>query len=143
MLGRLVAFLALSLAPLMLGVTTTPQWPVNQPIGFRTEMSQLHASSAPYTGALVVKINDEGIFNGVYQSDSIRPDPFYGQQIPVTGSLSGNNVRIQIGSGPKAVTINGTYTANEISGSVTSGLRGGIWVFKGTRVHLKKPPQNT
>jgi hypothetical protein len=115
--------------------------PVGQPLGFRTEINRLNSVDAPYTGALVFKLNQNGILNGLYESDSIRPDPFYGQQIPVTGTLSGNNIRVQIGTGAGAVVINGTTNGHGITGSAT--MRGGVWTFKAERVHLHNPPAKT
>lgn len=125
----------------IVAVTTKLAFPVGQPLGFRTEINRLHSTDAPYTGALVFKVNQNGILNGLYESDSIRPDPFYGQKIPVTGTLSGNNIRVQIGTGARAIVINGTANDHAISGSAT--MRGAVWVFKGERVHLHNPPANT
>lgn len=116
-------------------------YPVGTPVGFRTEISRLHSLQMPYTGALVFKMNANGIINGIYEADSIRPDPLYGQIIPVTGGISGNHIRVQIGTGVRAISINGTVKNGEISGSAT--LSGGVWTFRGVRVHLQNPPERT
>jgi hypothetical protein len=94
--------------------------------------------NAPYTGALVFRLNGNGILNGLYESDSIRPDPLYGRQIPVTGTISGNQIRLQIGNGVNAFTVNGTVSGQVISGSAS--MSNGVWTFHGVRVHLHNPP---
>lgn len=117
--------------------------PVNAPLGYRIEMQRQFANNQPYTGALVFKLNSEGILNGVYESDSIRPDPWYGQKIPVTGTVSsGNQIRIQIGTGPAALTVRGEITTHTIKASAQNASNG-ILLFTGERVHLQSPPQNT
>lgn len=115
--------------------------PVEAPLGYRTEIVPLNSAAMPLTGALVFKLNSSGILNGWYESDSIRPDPLYGQKIPVTGGVSGNHIRIQIGTGARAISINGTVRGGEITGSAM--LRSGVWTFKGVRVHLHNPPEKT
>lgn len=138
---RLLAASALILMPVLLAVTTL-KWPTEQPMGFRTEIAPQFGIAAPYTGALVLKVDSKGYIRGTYQSDSIRPDPMYGRNVSVSGSVSGNAIRLQIGGAFHPLTVNGTYTNSAITGSVTGGLRG-IWRFHATRVHLKEPPANT
>ena len=50
--------------------------------------------SSPWTGDLVISVNDEGIVNGQYRSNSIRPDPFHGRTVNVTGGLTGESIRL-------------------------------------------------
>jgi hypothetical protein len=113
-------------------------FPVGPAVGFRTEINRLDSMNAPFTGALVFRLNGSGILNGLYESDSIRPDPLYGRQIPVTGTISGNQVRLQIGNGVNAFTVNGTVSGQRISGSAM--MRNGVWTFRAVRVHLHNPP---
>ncbi|MBV8170842.1 MAG: hypothetical protein JO219_02810 [Candidatus Eremiobacteraeota bacterium] len=116
--------------------------PVNTPLGYRVEMSEQFSNGAPFTGALVFKVNNEGIINGVYEADSIRPDPLYGQREVVTGGISsGNKIRLQIGVGTVALTVRGDITQHAIKASASRG--GAILIFNGERVHLQKPPQQT
>jgi hypothetical protein len=122
----------------IVAVTTKFPFPTSAPIGFRTEISRLASTSMPYTGALVFRLNSSGVLNGLYESDSIRPDPLYGRQVPVTGSISGNHIRVQIGNGVNAFTMNGTVSGQEITGSAM--MRNGVWTFKAVRVHLQNPP---
>jgi hypothetical protein len=129
--------------PNQVAVIEKTVWPVSKPLGFRTELSRAFSVMVPFTGALVFTVNQSGIISGLYESDSVRPDPLYGRQIPVTGTVSGNNIHLQIGSGARVITINGTYTDDKVSGQVLSGLSNGIWTFGATRVHLQAPPQNT
>src|SRR5690348_15369873 len=123
---------------IIVGVAAKVALPVGTPLGFRTEIVPLNSSAMPFTGALVFKVNSSGILSGMYESDSVRPDPLYGQRIPVTGGLSGNHVRIQIGTGARAISINGSLRGNEITGS--ANLSSGMWTFKAIRVHLHNPP---
>ncbi|MGZ3498928.1 MAG: hypothetical protein ACXWNK_09045 [Vulcanimicrobiaceae bacterium] len=132
---------AIAHTPVKVGVATSRVWPIGTPLGFRIEISQQFAAMVPYTGALVITIGKNGIINGVYESDSVRPDPLYGKLIPVTGGISDNSIHLQIGTGPRALSIHGTYTENAITGTVL-GLPG-VWTLRATRVHLHNPPQST
>lgn len=122
----------------IIAVVSKFPFPAGAPVGFRTEINRLNSVNAPFTGALVFRLNTNGILNGLYESDSIRPDPLYGQQVPVTGTLSGSHIRLQIGNGVNAFTVNGTVSGEVISGS--AAMRNGVWTFKGVRVHLHNPP---
>ncbi len=113
-------------------------FPVGAPVGFRTEINRLASANAPFTGALVFRLDSNGILNGLFESDSIRPDPLYGRQIPVTGSISGDQIRLQIGNGVNAFTVNGTVNGQLITGSAS--MSSGIWTFRAVRVHLHNPP---
>ncbi len=128
-------------ALVLIAVAVQYPFPVGVPQGFRTELNRLNAVTAPYTGALVFKLHENGILTGEYESDSIRPDPLYGQRIPVTGTISGTHIRLQIGTGVHAIAINGTVNEQNISGSVMR--RDGVWTFKAVRVHLQNPPEKT
>jgi len=139
---RLIALSALALTPVMLAVTTL-KWPAQEALGFRTQISPQFGIAAPYTGALVITVDNKGYLKGEYQSDSIRPDPMYGRTVPVSGAISNNGIQLQIGGALRPITVSGTYTNNAITGTVTGGIRGGIWTFHATRVHLKAPPKNT
>lgn len=113
-------------------------FPVGAPVGFRTEINRLNTANAPFTGALVFQLNNNGIINGLYEADSMRPDPLYGRKTTVTGSISGSQIRLQIGTGVNAFTINGTVNGELITGSASAS--NGIWTFRGVRVHLHNPP---
>lgn len=126
---------------LLLAVVTRSELPINAPLGFRTQINVLNSMQAPYTGALVFKVNASGVLTGEYQADSIRPDPLYGQLVPVTGTISGNRIMLQIGNGMNAFSVNGTVNRQTITGSANQ--RGRIWTFTAVRVHLRKPPVTT
>jgi hypothetical protein len=122
----------------IVAVVTKFPFPAGPPIGFRTEVNRLNSMNPPYTGALVFRLNSSGVLNGLYEADSIRPDPLYGRQVPVTGTISGNHIRLQIGNGVNAFTINGSVNGERITGSAM--MRNGVWTFKAVRVHLQNPP---
>lgn len=95
------------------------------------------------TGAPVIKVSPDDIISGVYQSDSIRPDPLYGRQVTVTGTIStGANIQLQIGVGPVALAVRGNITTSKITASAANASLG-ILTFTATRVHLHKPPAET
>lgn len=134
-------YAATLLAIILLAVVAKSVLPNGVPLGFRTQINVLNSLSAPYTGALVFKVNADGSVNGDYESDSIRPDPLYGQLIPVTGTISGNHILLQIGTGIRAFSITGTATGSGITGSATRSGR--VWTFTAVRVHLRNPPAKT
>jgi hypothetical protein len=117
--------------------------PVNTPLGYQVQMNVRNSLRPPFTGALVIRVSPAGIISGVYASDSIRPDPLFGHQVPVTGSISsGNNIRLQIGVGSVALTVRGTISQYKIEASAANA-RLGVLVFEGTQVHLQTPPAQT
>jgi hypothetical protein len=65
-----------------------------------------------------ITVNSEGIINGTYRSTSIKPDPFYGKIVTVTGGLSGKDIRLSFGVVP-SVTVRGQVVKNGITGSTT------------------------
>ncbi|HEV2909581.1 MAG TPA: hypothetical protein VGX02_09930 [Candidatus Eremiobacteraceae bacterium] len=150
-LNALAVAAVCALAPVMSGAappTTKPSngpfaVPVNQPLGYQVEMNRQFSSGPPFTGALVFTVNAEGILNGIYESDSIRPDPLYGRRVTVTGTISKDNrIQLQIGVGSVALTVRGTINAHHISASAANASLG-ILQFNATRVHLHKPPSET
>jgi hypothetical protein len=116
--------------------------PTNTPLGFRVNMLEQNGNGLPFTGALVFRVNSQGIINGIYESDSIRPDPIYGRPIDVTGGITeGNHIRLQIGVGSASLTVRGTITTHAITASAARGRA--ILEFNAERVHLHNPPEQT
>lgn len=71
----------------------------SQTLRFIVNISPQNVKSVPWTGDMTLKINPEGIINGTYRSTSVRPDPFYGKIVTVTGGLTGgNNIRLDFGA---------------------------------------------
>jgi hypothetical protein len=134
-------FIGLLLGVALLGVTAQSALPVGPPLGFRTQINRLNSFESPYTGALVLRVKSNGTLSGGYESDSIRPDPLYGRLTPVTGTISGNHILLQIGTGIGAFSITGTVNRQTITGSATQ--RGRVWTFTAVRVHLRNPPATT
>lgn len=73
-----------------------------------------------WTGDLTIRVNEEGIINGTYRSTSIKPDPFYGKIVTVTGGRTGKNIRLTFGIVP-SVTVRGDDEGGNITGSATIG----------------------
>jgi hypothetical protein len=151
--SRLLPILALAsiilLAPYAVSASTPSAAPdqfvvpVNTPLGYEVEIGRQNSHRAPFTGALVIRLSPQGIISGVYASDSIRPDPLFGHQVPVTGSISsGNQIRLQIGVGSVALTVRGNITQYGIAASAANASFG-ILDFAATRVHLQTPPAQT
>jgi len=150
---RSLAMLALAssiwLAPYAVSASTpapaTGQYavPVDTPLGYEVEIGRSVGGRQGFTGVLVIRVSPAGIISGVYESTSIRPDPLFGRQVPVTGTISpGNDIRLQIGVGAVALVVRGTITPYEISASAANA-RFGVLDFTGTQVHLRNPPSQT
>ena len=85
-----------------------------------------------WTGDLTIRINQEGIINGSYRSTSIKPDPFYGRIITVTGGRTGNNIRLSFGVVP-SITVRGDYESGKITGSAM--IKTTTYDFKAIQPH--------
>jgi hypothetical protein len=88
--------------------------------------ASLNNTTYPYSGLLRLTIK-HGIVSGTYVSTSIRPDPLDGRILPVTGTISGNQVTLNIGN---AMRFNGTVRGN---GRILTGSlqwRGQIYTFE-------------
>ncbi len=90
--------------------------PRNQQLMYAVEITQRFKMSAPWTGDLAITVNDEGIVSGQYRSNSIRPDPFNGKTVHVSGGLSGDFIRISFGTMGR-VSAKGTIAEDKISGT--------------------------
>ena len=106
---------------LLLVVTHVPAAPAynvprNVPLQYAVEISQRYKMSTPWTGDLSIKVNSDGIVNGQYRSNSIRPDPFHGTIVNVTGGLSGDYIQMSFGTGGR-VSAKGTVSADKIEGT--------------------------
>src|SRR5271165_753302 len=69
-----------------------------------------------WTGDLKFSVNADGIVNGTYRSNSVRPDPFYGKIVTVTGGVTGTNIRLSFGIVPN-ISVRGTVANNAITGA--------------------------
>ena len=105
-----------SLAPAL----SSSSIPRNQSLVYEVRISQRMRQSTPWTGVLTVTINDQGIVNGRYRSNSIRPDPLRNQIIIVTGGLNGENISLSFGTSGR-MSVHGTITEDGITGSFRSG----------------------
>jgi hypothetical protein len=110
--GVFVLLVLASLAP----AASAYEVPRNHPLIFAVEITQRFKMSYPWTGDLTITVNNEGIVNGQYRSNSIRPDPFNGQIIHVTGGLSGNSIRIGFGTMGR-MSAKGTIEDDKITGT--------------------------
>jgi hypothetical protein len=100
--------------------------PVGTPLKFHCQWTQRFGRGTPWTGDMTIKDNAEGLINGTYRSTSIKPDPFYGKIITVTGSISGKSVRLSFGIVPN-VTVRGELIKGGIQG--TTAYNGGTLEF--------------
>ena len=106
---------------------------------YRVEIKPRNTNALPWTGDLTIRINPEGIINGTYRSTSIRPDPFRGNIITVTGGLSGNNIRLDFGISGNFPVRGEYYVGEGIVGTANSRIGGG----SGTTSSLTRPPTVT
>lgn len=115
---RLIPLLALMLC----GISTSGVvHNVPYVIGFRP----LNSMTQPFIGQMSLNFNN-GIVSGHYTDISIRPgSPFAnGTNLPVTGGVSNDNVRLII----RQTTFRGTMKGEWMSGSAT--IRGQIYTFE-------------
>ena len=91
--------------------------PRNTQLIYECQIINRFRKTAPMTGVLLFKVNDEGILNGEWRDNSVRPDPFYGSIILVNGGISGDFVKIRFGTSG-AVTVKGKITDTEIIGTL-------------------------
>jgi hypothetical protein len=90
--------------------------PRNTALIYACEITQRFKMSAPWTGDLVIKVNDEGIVSGQYRSTSIRPDPFHGTTVLINGGLSGDFIRINFSTSGRS-SVKGTISQDKIVGT--------------------------
>jgi hypothetical protein len=107
-----IALLVASLAPALSAYDV----PKNQPLIYAVEITQRYKMSAPWTGDLSITVSDSNIVSGQYRSNSIRPDPFRGSIVHVSGGLSGDFIRISFGTMGK-MSAKGTISADKIEGT--------------------------
>ena len=90
--------------------------PKNQTLIYAVEITQRFKMSSPWTGDLSIKISDSNIVSGQYRSNSIRPDPFHGSIITVSGGLSGDFIRINFGTMGR-MSVKGNIAEDKITGT--------------------------
>jgi hypothetical protein len=100
--------------------------PVGTPLAYHCQWTQRFRNTTPWTGNMTITVNAEGIINGQYKSTSIKPDPFYGRIITVTGGSTGKDIRLSFGVSP-SLTVRGEVASNGIQG--TSSYNGGTLVL--------------
>ncbi len=107
-----VALLVVCLGPAL----SAYEVPKNQTLIYAVEITQRFKMSSPWTGDLSIKISDSNIVSGQYRSNSIRPDPFHGSIITVSGGLSGDFIRINFGTMGR-MSVKGTIAEDKITGT--------------------------
>jgi len=103
--------LAASLAP-----AAAYDIPKNTQLIYECQITNKLKKSAPFTGVLIFKVNDEGILNGEWRDNSIRPDPFYGGIVLVNGGISGDFIKVRIGTHGQ-LTVKGKISDDGIIGT--------------------------
>jgi len=120
----LAVLAALVAAPGIAAAVTTN---APQTLTMLAAMRPSNGMGVPYSGTLHLKITPDGIIQGTYRSDSIRPDPTSGKIITVTGGLSGNQIHLSFGMSG-GLRVQGTLANGEIFGQAF-GKRNTIYDF--------------
>ena len=110
----LLAAAFLAPASALAATTTAPQ-----SLTMQAAMRPRNSQSVPYSGILKLKIQPDGIINGTYVSNSIRPDPTNGRIITVTGGLTGANIHLSFGNAG-GLRMTGTLKNGHIVGTAFS-----------------------
>src|SRR5271166_6024767 len=84
--------------------------PVGQNLHYYCHWTQRFGGGIAWTGDLKFSVNADGIVNGTYRSNSVRPDPFYGKIV------TGTNIRLSFGIVPN-ISVRGTVANNAITGA--------------------------
>ena len=124
------AILSGAIAAAASAAPASPALPPGQQLVYHCQWTQRYKMSTPWTGTMTIRVNDQGVVNGTYKSTSIKPDPFYGKIVTVTGGLSGDKIRLSFGISP-AVSVSGDVFQNGISGVTT--FNGGRFEFVAAR----------
>jgi hypothetical protein len=83
---------AFTLLALVIPASAAAQQPPSA-VHYSTAMTELYGSNTPYTGALDLTINADGIVNGYY-----FPADYSSMFVPVVGGKNGNAIWLDIGS---------------------------------------------
>ena len=91
---------ALSTPSMLAAVQNTTQhpavWSATYVAAYQPQFG--NTGSVPYSGIMKLKFN-HGTVNGTYDSQSVRPDPYRGRILTVTGTISSDNhVMLRFGS---------------------------------------------
>jgi hypothetical protein len=94
--------------------THAPEWSATYVAAY----SPMWHGGVPYSGDMKLKFN-HGIISGTYTATSVKPDPMYGRIINVTGTVTHNNIYLDIG-GMSGFSFRGTLEKDgTISGTAT------------------------
>ena len=115
---RTISILIVALLALVASLVPAAAYdiPKNTQLIYECQITNKFKKSAPITGVLLFKVNDEGILNGEWRDNSIRPDPFYGSIVLVNGGISGDFVKVRFGT-TGAVTVKGKISNDGIVGT--------------------------
>lgn len=113
-------FRSLAIA-MLLGATVasaSPDYsvPRGTTLAYSVEITPRMRMGVPWTGALAITVNTAGIISGKYRSNSVRPDPFYGKTILVSGGLTSGD-RIRLSFGTSRASVKGTISDEKIVGT--------------------------
>jgi hypothetical protein len=98
-----------------------------QVLTMQASMRPMTRQNIPFTGILKLKITADGLVNGTYVSNSIRPDPSNGKIITVTGGLNGQNIHLAFGT-TGSFRVTGTLTKGHLVG--TAFNKGQMYQFE-------------
>ncbi|MBV8281412.1 MAG: hypothetical protein JO347_05035 [Candidatus Eremiobacteraeota bacterium] len=72
------------------------------------------------TGDMTLTIDGSGGITGTYSGTGPKNDPYYNKTVPVTGSLNGSRIHLEIGKGGE-LHVDGTLDQNGIVGTGSVG----------------------
>ena len=76
-------------------------------------------------GAMTISIDAKGNITGTYRGSAPPSDPFYNKDVPVSGTLSGDRIHLEIGPNGD-VHVDGSLDEN---GIVATGSIGGVQLY--------------
>jgi len=89
---------------------------------YRCGITPRIGGGVPWTGNLTLSISADGIVNGSYRSASIRPDPFHGKTMVVTGGSTGNSIHFAFGMSGRP-SVQAHFHGRDIVGTMFSSTR--------------------
>ena len=109
---------ALALAGALAPANADPGSP--QTTHFSTTMVSHLGAGDPRTGDMTITIDGNGNITGTYRGTAPKNDSLYDKTVPVTGSLSGGRIHLEIGKGGE-LHVDGTLDQNGIVGTGSVG----------------------
>jgi hypothetical protein len=124
------AVLALSPAPSRVAAATaTPA-----PLVYHTQLRPQFRSRPIWTGDLRINVDAGGNITGTYRSTTVGRDPFFSQQVTVSGKQAGGDIHLELNSLRERFRIDGQFQGDNIIGTAYD-QRFNTYDFLGQRAH--------